>query len=49
MKYELFGTAPTGEIEYLGTFFHMDLMLEATDQYSGMGYESIKFCESVDK
>ena len=41
---ELFGKSPIGNIEYLGTYGHEDLLLEACDQYEGMGYKTIKYC-----
>lgn len=47
MKYELFGNSPLGNVEYLGTYAHMNLLLEAIDQYEGMGYKTIKFCKYV--
>lgn len=47
MKYELFGRSPLGEIEYLGTFAHTELLFEACDQYQGMGYKEIKFCQTA--
>ena len=44
MRYELFGRSPVGGIEFLGTYGHEELLLEACDQYSGMGYKAIKYC-----
>lgn len=44
MRYELFGKSPLGAIEFLGTYGHEHLLLEACDQYEGMGYKAIKYC-----
>ena len=44
MRYELFGKSPIGGVEFLGTYAHENLLLEALDQYQGMGYKAIKYC-----
>lgn len=44
MKYELFATDHSGEVVFLGTYGHESLLLEALDQYTGMGYKKIKYC-----
>ncbi len=44
MRYELFGKSPVGGVEFLGTYAHENLLLEALDQYQGMGYKAIKYC-----
>ncbi len=44
MRYELFGKSPFGGVEFLGTYAHEHLLLEALDQYQGMGYKTIKYC-----
>lgn len=45
MKYELFGTNHSGLVEFLGTYADQGLLLEAVDQYEGLGYKKIKYCK----
>ena len=45
MRYELFGKSPIGTVEYLGTYAHLNLLLEACDQFEGIGYRAIKYCK----
>lgn len=47
MKYELFGVAPTGNVEFLGTFNDHEKILDAVDEYTGIGYKNVKVCAWV--
>lgn len=45
MKFELFATDYSGDVIFLGTYGQEVLLLEAVDQYTGMGYKKIKYCQ----
>lgn len=47
MKFELFATDHSGEVVFLGTYGQEKLLLEAFDQYTGMGYKKIKYYRVV--
>ena len=47
MKFELFATDHSGEVVFLGTYGQEKLLLEAFDQYTGMGYKKIKYYQVV--
>ena len=47
MKFELFATDHSGEVVFLGTYGQENLLLEALDQYTGMGYKKIKYYQVV--
>lgn len=45
MKYELFGTSQFGNVEFLGYYHEQELVLRALDEFTGLGYKRVRYCE----